>query len=157
MSRLVTEVASKAETTHRAGRAGRTGPGRALRLCICMVGLPARGKSFMARKVASFASWLGHSARIFNVGNYRRKEFGASHRHDYFDAANEAGVSSVPSLLTRTSLRSLPASSTKRRTTVGMACSTSSSQVAQSFRTKAGQASAMQARSRSISVMSQAM
>lgn len=54
-----------------------------------MVGLPARGKSFMARKVARYLSWLGHKTQVFNVGAYRRERLGAHQRHDFFDPDNE--------------------------------------------------------------------
>ncbi|KAJ3013445.1 UNVERIFIED_CONTAM: Fructose-2,6-bisphosphatase [Siphonaria sp. JEL0065] len=53
-----------------------------------MVGLPARGKTYTARKVARFLSWLGHPSEIFNVGNYRRNFAGASQKHDFFDPNN---------------------------------------------------------------------
>ncbi|KAI9332959.1 6-phosphofructo-2-kinase-domain-containing protein [Obelidium mucronatum] len=58
------------------------------RLCVAMVGLPARGKTYTARKVARFLSWLGHPSEIFNVGNYRRNFAGASQKHDFFDPNN---------------------------------------------------------------------
>lgn len=44
-----------------------------LRYCIATVGLPARGKTFIARKIARWLVWLGYQAKIFNVGNYRRQ------------------------------------------------------------------------------------
>ncbi|ORY40340.1 bifunctional 6-phosphofructo-2-kinase/fructose-2,6-bisphosphate 2-phosphatase [Rhizoclosmatium globosum] len=59
------------------------------RLCVAMVGLPARGKTYTARKMARFLSWLGHPSEIFNVGNYRRKVAGASQPHNFFDPTNE--------------------------------------------------------------------
>jgi hypothetical protein len=43
-------------------------------LVIVMVGLPARGKSFTARKLAGFLSWgMNTNSKIFNAGKYRRK------------------------------------------------------------------------------------
>ena len=42
------------------------------RLVIVLVGLPARGKSFVARKLLNFLEWYGCSCKIFNVGKYRR-------------------------------------------------------------------------------------
>jgi hypothetical protein len=36
------------------------------------VGLPARGKSFIARKLVNYLTWRGNQCRIFNVGKYRR-------------------------------------------------------------------------------------
>ncbi|KAL3905860.1 MAG: hypothetical protein SGILL_009507, partial [Bacillariaceae sp.] len=45
------------------------------RLVICLVGLPARGKSFVARKLVSFLEWYGTECKIFNVGKYRRRAY----------------------------------------------------------------------------------
>lgn len=38
-----------------------------------MVGLPGRGKSFIARKLQSFLTWRGNECKVFNVGKYRRQ------------------------------------------------------------------------------------
>jgi hypothetical protein len=35
--------------------------------------LPARGKSFIARKLLNYISWRGNQCNIFNVGKYRRQ------------------------------------------------------------------------------------
>jgi len=43
------------------------------RLVICVVGLPGRGKSFIARKLMTFLTWRGMACQIFNVGKYRRR------------------------------------------------------------------------------------
>lgn len=37
-----------------------------------MVGLPARGKSYLVKKIARYLNWLQHPTRIFNVGDRRR-------------------------------------------------------------------------------------
>ncbi|KAI8895770.1 histidine phosphatase superfamily [Globomyces pollinis-pini] len=62
------------------------------RLVVVMVGLPARGKTYTARKVARYLTWLGHRSRIFNVGNYRREAVGAKQPSEYFDPSNEANA-----------------------------------------------------------------
>jgi len=56
-----------------------------------MVGLPARGKSYTARRIERYLSWLGYRTRVFNVGEYRRAEVGAEMRHDFFDPDNPEG------------------------------------------------------------------
>src|SRR5882672_1552221 len=56
-----------------------------------MVGLPARGKTYTARKVARYLAWLGHAARVFNVGSYRRERVGAGQPHAFFDPDNVEG------------------------------------------------------------------
>ncbi|KAI1614787.1 6-phosphofructo-2-kinase [Exophiala viscosa] len=44
----------------------------AAKLIIVMVGLPARGKSYITKKIARYLNWLQHPTRIFNVGDRRR-------------------------------------------------------------------------------------
>jgi len=44
----------------------------AAKLVIVMVGLPARGKSYITKKLQRYLSWQQHESRIFNVGNRRR-------------------------------------------------------------------------------------
>ncbi len=45
-------------------------------LIISMIGLPARGKSYIARKLRNYLSWSGYVGKIFNFGMYRRKKLG---------------------------------------------------------------------------------
>lgn len=37
-----------------------------------MVGLPARGKSYITKKITRYLNWLQHDTKIFNVGERRR-------------------------------------------------------------------------------------
>lgn len=55
---------------------------------LVMVGLPARGKTHIARKLARYLSWLGHRTRVFNVGSYRRARLGAAQPASFFDPDN---------------------------------------------------------------------
>ncbi|KAF4594880.1 6-phosphofructo-2-kinase 1 [Ophiocordyceps camponoti-floridani] len=48
----------------------------AAKLVIVMVGLPARGKSYITKKLQRYLSWQQHDSRIFNVGNRRRHAAG---------------------------------------------------------------------------------
>ncbi|CAJ1425032.1 unnamed protein product [Effrenium voratum] len=63
-------------------------------LIIAMVGLPARGKSFISRKVERFLQWGGNRTQTFNVGKYRRDAVdpGKSGRSDFFDNNNPVVV-----------------------------------------------------------------
>jgi len=61
------------------------------KIAFVMVGLPARGKTFIARKIARYLSWLGHSTQVFNVGSYRRARLGSHQHHSFFDPRNDAG------------------------------------------------------------------
>lgn len=60
-----------------------------------MVGLPARGKTFIARKLTRYLSWLGHTTALFNVGSYRRARLGHHHPADFFDPDNVQGRESL--------------------------------------------------------------
>ena len=66
------------------------------RLVIVLVGLPARGKSFVSRKLLNFLEWVGVECKIFNVGKYRRQaaadaklQEGGQCDANFFDAKNE--------------------------------------------------------------------
>ena len=63
------------------------------KLALVMVGLPARGKSYTARKIERYLSWLGYRTRVFNVGEYRRARVGTQMRHAFFDPDNPEGDS----------------------------------------------------------------
>ena len=58
-----------------------------------MVGLPARGKTFIARKVASYLSFFhGAPVRTFNVGEYRRRLGNKNeHAENFFREDNKDG------------------------------------------------------------------
>eukprot|EP01114_Cavostelium_apophysatum_P016203 TRINITY_DN4554_c0_g2_i1.p1 TRINITY_DN4554_c0_g2~~TRINITY_DN4554_c0_g2_i1.p1 ORF type:complete len:558 (+),score=68.88 TRINITY_DN4554_c0_g2_i1:27-1676(+) len=61
------------------------------KLVFAMVGLPARGKSYVARKMARYLQWVGVPTRVFNVASYRRERLGAAKTAEFFDPLNEAG------------------------------------------------------------------
>jgi broad specificity phosphatase PhoE/predicted kinase len=63
----------------------------AVRLALVMVGLPARGKTHMARRVERYLRWLGYRTGVFNVGNYRRERLGTQQPHSFFDPDNAEG------------------------------------------------------------------
>ncbi|KAF2443491.1 bifunctional 6-phosphofructo-2-kinase/fructose-2,6-bisphosphate 2-phosphatase [Karstenula rhodostoma CBS 690.94] len=62
------------------------------KLVIVMVGLPARGKSYITKKMARYLNWLQHDTRIFNVGEKRRV---AAHGHGL--RVSSAGLERIPS------------------------------------------------------------
>lgn len=64
---------------------------RGVHLVLVMVGLPARGKTHIARRVSRYLSWLGYFTRVFNVGNYRRQKLGSQQPHGFFDPGNSEG------------------------------------------------------------------
>ena len=62
-----------------------------VKLVIGMVGLPARGKTHVARKVTNYFSWIGYAARHFEVAAYRREKLGAVESEKFFDPSNKMG------------------------------------------------------------------
>lgn len=64
-----------------------------VRVCVVMVGLPARGKLLIAQKIVRYLLWLSIKSKCFNVGNYRRelaKDVDAS--HEFFSPTNAVGT-----------------------------------------------------------------
>ncbi|MBT3222383.1 MAG: fructose-2,6-bisphosphatase, partial [Proteobacteria bacterium] len=59
---------------------------------LVMVGLPARGKTYLAQKIANYLNWRGYSVKVFNAGTYRRRILGSHHSHRFFDPNNDKGV-----------------------------------------------------------------
>mmetsp|Transcript_11009 Transcript_11009/g.14318 ORF Transcript_11009/g.14318 Transcript_11009/m.14318 type:complete len:573 (+) Transcript_11009:54-1772(+) len=57
---------------------------------LAMVGLPARGKSFIVKMIMRYLRWTGITAEIFNVGNYRRKMNMGDASANFFDCSNES-------------------------------------------------------------------
>ncbi|KAI2798753.1 6-phosphofructo-2-kinase/fructose-2,6-bisphosphatase 2 [Blomia tropicalis] len=56
---------------------------------IAMVGLPARGKTYIAKKLTRYMNWIGIKTRVFNVGEYRRQATKAYRNHDFFRPDNK--------------------------------------------------------------------
>jgi len=64
-----------------------------VRICVVMVGLPARGKSLIAQKIVRYLSWLSIKAKCFNVGSYRRNLAGDRPVDaSFFDPKNKDGL-----------------------------------------------------------------
>lgn len=61
------------------------------KLLLVMVGLPARGKSYITRHLKRYLTFEGFGARVFNAGDYRRKLVGAGQDAGFYDPENEAG------------------------------------------------------------------
>ena len=59
------------------------------KLVLVMVGLPARGKTYIARRVARYLQFFhGAPTKAFNVGNYRREISGAKVGSSFFSNKN---------------------------------------------------------------------
>ncbi|XP_015786872.1 6-phosphofructo-2-kinase/fructose-2,6-bisphosphatase isoform X3 [Tetranychus urticae] len=59
---------------------------------IAMVGLPARGKTYIAKKLTRYLNWIGIKTRVFNVGEYRRQATEAYKNHDFFRPDNKEAM-----------------------------------------------------------------
>ncbi|WKX89802.1 hypothetical protein Q1695_009002 [Nippostrongylus brasiliensis] len=60
---------------------------------IALVGLPARGKSYISHKLCRYLNWIGIKTRAFNVGEYRRKACDLAKKGDFefFSPYNPTG------------------------------------------------------------------
>ncbi|KFM75051.1 6-phosphofructo-2-kinase/fructose-2,6-bisphosphatase, partial [Stegodyphus mimosarum] len=59
---------------------------------IAMVGLPARGKTYIAKKLTRYLNWIGITTRVFNVGEYRRQATEAYRNHEFFNPDNKEAM-----------------------------------------------------------------
>ncbi|XP_053169891.1 6-phosphofructo-2-kinase/fructose-2,6-bisphosphatase 3 isoform X3 [Scomber japonicus] len=59
---------------------------------IVMVGLPARGKTYMSKKLTRYLNWIGMPTKVFNVGEYRREAVKNYSSFDFFKPDNECAV-----------------------------------------------------------------
>jgi len=59
---------------------------------IAMVGLPARGKTYIAKKLIRYLNWIGINTKVFNVGEYRRLATEAYRSHDFFRPDNQEAL-----------------------------------------------------------------
>ncbi|XP_045386271.1 6-phosphofructo-2-kinase/fructose-2,6-bisphosphatase 4 isoform X7 [Lemur catta] len=59
---------------------------------IVMVGLPARGKTYISKKLTRYLNWIGVPTREFNVGQYRRDMVKTYRSFEFFLPDNEEGL-----------------------------------------------------------------
>nr|XP_055238301.1 6-phosphofructo-2-kinase/fructose-2,6-bisphosphatase 4 isoform X2 [Gorilla gorilla gorilla] len=59
---------------------------------IVMVGLPARGKTYISKKLTRYLNWIGVPTREFNVGQYRRDVVKTYKSFEFFLPDNEEGL-----------------------------------------------------------------
>uniref|UniRef100_A0A3Q2NNM2 6-phosphofructo-2-kinase/fructose-2,6-biphosphatase 3 n=1 Tax=Fundulus heteroclitus TaxID=8078 RepID=A0A3Q2NNM2_FUNHE len=59
---------------------------------IVMVGLPARGKTYISKKLTRYLNWIGIPTKVFNVGEYRREAVKNYSSYDFFKPDNESAV-----------------------------------------------------------------
>uniref|UniRef100_A0A8C8DVT4 6-phosphofructo-2-kinase/fructose-2,6-biphosphatase 4a n=1 Tax=Oryzias sinensis TaxID=183150 RepID=A0A8C8DVT4_9TELE len=59
---------------------------------IVTVGLPARGKTYISKKLTRYLNWIGVPTREFNVGQYRRDFMKIYKSFEFFRPDNEEGL-----------------------------------------------------------------
>ncbi|KAF8207114.1 fructose-2,6-bisphosphatase [Mycena galopus ATCC 62051] len=71
------------------------------KIVLAMVGLPARGKSYLSNKLMIYLKWLEYDVKVFNVGQLRRtrakqkaQQSGIKEDHsaDFFSSSNAQGT-----------------------------------------------------------------
>uniref|UniRef100_A0A8C6PVW8 6-phosphofructo-2-kinase/fructose-2,6-bisphosphatase 2 n=1 Tax=Nothobranchius furzeri TaxID=105023 RepID=A0A8C6PVW8_NOTFU len=59
---------------------------------IVMIGLPARGKTYMSKKLTRYLNWIGVPTKVFNLGVYRRDAVKSYKSYDFFRHDNEEAM-----------------------------------------------------------------
>uniref|UniRef100_A0AAY4CYC5 6-phosphofructo-2-kinase domain-containing protein n=1 Tax=Denticeps clupeoides TaxID=299321 RepID=A0AAY4CYC5_9TELE len=59
---------------------------------IVMVGLPARGKTYISKKLTRYLNWIGVPTKVFNVGQYRREAVQTYKSFEFFSPDNEEAM-----------------------------------------------------------------
>jgi len=57
-----------------------------------MVGLPARGKTYISKKLTRYLNWIGVLTKVFNVGQYRRQAVQSYQNYEFFRTDNEEAM-----------------------------------------------------------------
>jgi len=57
---------------------------------VALVGLPARGKTFIGNRLSRYLNWVGLNTRVFNVGMYRRRDSAGIQGAEFFNDNNKA-------------------------------------------------------------------
>ncbi|KAM6474813.1 6-phosphofructo-2-kinase/fructose-2,6-bisphosphatase 1 isoform 4-T4 [Liasis olivaceus] len=59
---------------------------------VIMVGLPARGKTYISKKLTRYLNWIGIPTKVFNVGQYRREAVQTYKNYEFFSPDNEEAM-----------------------------------------------------------------
>ncbi|XP_033943138.1 6-phosphofructo-2-kinase/fructose-2,6-bisphosphatase 2-like isoform X2 [Pseudochaenichthys georgianus] len=59
---------------------------------IVMIGLPARGKTYMGKKLTRYLNWIGVPTKVFNLGVYRREAVQSYKSFDFFRHDNKEAM-----------------------------------------------------------------
>ncbi|XP_052397309.1 6-phosphofructo-2-kinase/fructose-2,6-bisphosphatase 2 [Carassius gibelio] len=59
---------------------------------IVLIGLPARGKTYISKKLTRYLNWIGVPTKVFNLGVYRREMVQSYKSFDFFRHDNEEAM-----------------------------------------------------------------
>ncbi|XP_034733764.1 6-phosphofructo-2-kinase/fructose-2,6-bisphosphatase 2-like isoform X1 [Etheostoma cragini] len=59
---------------------------------IVMIGLPARGKTYISKKLTRYLNWIGVPTKVFNLGVYRREAVQSYKSYDFFRHDNKEAM-----------------------------------------------------------------
>ncbi|XP_038603893.1 6-phosphofructo-2-kinase/fructose-2,6-bisphosphatase 1 [Tachyglossus aculeatus] len=59
---------------------------------VIMVGLPARGKTYISTKLTRYLNWIGTPTKVFNLGQYRRKAVQSYKNYEFFRPDNREAM-----------------------------------------------------------------
>ena len=59
---------------------------------IALVGLPARGKTYISKKLSRYLNWIGVNTKVFNLGDYCRSMESKYSSHKTFNPENQDGL-----------------------------------------------------------------
>ncbi|CAM9113009.1 unnamed protein product [Phaeothamnion confervicola] len=59
------------------------------KLIVAMVGIPARGKTFLAQSIKRHLDWIGLRSKVFSVAEYRRKHVAVWQPPEFFNHSGE--------------------------------------------------------------------
>ncbi|CAL8367468.1 unnamed protein product [Lota lota] len=59
---------------------------------IVLIGLPARGKTYISKKLTRYLNWIGVPTKVFNLGVYRREAVKSYKSYDFFRHDNKEAM-----------------------------------------------------------------
>ncbi len=81
--------------------------GRKEKLVLVMVGMPGRGKSYIAHKLVNYLQWTGKRVKLFNVGAFRRESLAGEQQLSNFFSSQNLSAKTIRDELAFSVLKSL--------------------------------------------------
>eukprot|EP00835_Amoeboradix_gromovi_P005359 NODE_496_length_7738_cov_0.394031.p1 type:complete len:411 gc:universal NODE_496_length_7738_cov_0.394031:6428-7660(+) len=64
-----------------------------IKLVVILCGLPARGKSYISKKLTRYLNWIGSTSKVFNAGNTRRLNQNLASNFEFFNSSDPTSKS----------------------------------------------------------------